>query len=223
MNFLCFPFVRRPTLHALIFFVFVSTACVDVRASDERVDPYLEVAQKRSTRIVEAMSLEAEIAQALIPMIADYYTSVHRADAVVEAASSAMKALSNGDPEMREAAEKTIQKQRDERVRDLYLVFVGRISALLDGVGVEAVKNGITYGRMTRDTGVFRAMLPDLSLEERTQVDAWLWEAREHALCAGSSEMKHWWFDKYRGRINNYLAARGYDLKAAELRLQGGQ
>jgi len=27
-----------------------------------------------------------------------------------------------------------------------------------------------------------------------------------------SSEKKHWWFGKYKGRINNYLSAQGYDI-----------
>jgi hypothetical protein len=30
---------------------------------------------------------------------------------------------------------------------------------------------------------------------------------------AGSSDEKHKWFGKYKGRINNYLSSRGYDLK----------
>ena len=41
----------------------------------------------------------------------------------------------------------------------------------------------------------------------------WLVEAREHAMDAESSEKKHGWFGKYKGRINNYLSAAGYDLK----------
>jgi hypothetical protein len=45
---------------------------------------------------------------------------------------------------------------------------------------------------------------------------AWLVEAREVALTAGSAEEKHRVFGKYKGRINNFLSAAGYDLKAAE-------
>ena len=33
---------------------------------------------------------------------------------------------------------------------------------------------------------------------------------------AGSSEEKHAMFGKYKGRINNYLSAAGYDMKQAE-------
>jgi len=41
---------------------------------------------------------------------------------------------------------------------------------------------------------------------------AWLKEARELAIDAESSKKKHEVFGKYKGRINNYLSARGYDL-----------
>jgi len=42
-----------------------------------------------------------------------------------------------------------------------------------------------------------------------------LLEAREHAMDAESSDKKHAWFGKYKGRINNYLSSEGYDLKKA--------
>ena len=40
----------------------------------------------------------------------------------------------------------------------------------------------------------------------------WLKEAREFAIDAESSKKKHEMFGKYKGRINNYLTKRGYDL-----------
>ena len=39
-------------------------------------------------------------------------------------------------------------------------------------------------------------------------------EAREFAIDASDSKSKHAWFGKYKGRINNWLTARGYDLKS---------
>ena len=43
---------------------------------------------------------------------------------------------------------------------------------------------------------------------------SWLVEAREYEIDAESSDKKHWWFGKYKGRINNYLSAQGYDINA---------
>jgi len=55
-------------------------------------------------------------------------------------------------------------------------------------------------------------MIPSLKEEEKTQILAWLKEGREFALDAESSNKKHEAFGKYKGRINNYLSKRGYDL-----------
>ena len=49
--------------------------------------------------------------------------------------------------------------------------------------------------------------------EEKAQILVWLKEAREYAMDAADSKGKHFWFDKYRGRTNNWLSGRGYDLK----------
>jgi hypothetical protein len=55
-------------------------------------------------------------------------------------------------------------------------------------------------------------MIPSLKEEEKAQILLWLKEARELAVDAESSKKKHEVFGKYKGRINNYLAKRGYDL-----------
>jgi hypothetical protein len=36
---------------------------------------------------------------------------------------------------------------------------------------------------------------------------------------AGTSKEKHAWFGKYKGKINNYLSAEGYNMKLAEKNL----
>ena len=55
-------------------------------------------------------------------------------------------------------------------------------------------------------------MIPTLKDEEKAQILSWLIEARELAIDAESSKKKHEVFGKYKGRINNYLTKRGYDL-----------
>ena len=53
-----------------------------------------------------------------------------------------------------------------------------------------------------------------LKENEKLQILNWLKEAREFAIDASDSKSKHAWFGKYKGRINNWLTARGYDLKS---------
>ena len=55
-------------------------------------------------------------------------------------------------------------------------------------------------------------MIPTLKDFEKKQILAWLKEAREYAMDAENSKMKHEAFGKYKGRINNYLSKQGYDL-----------
>ena len=55
-------------------------------------------------------------------------------------------------------------------------------------------------------------MIPTLTEEEKAQIMTWLKEAREYAVDAESSKKKHEVFGKYKGRINNYLSKRGYNL-----------
>lgn len=47
----------------------------------------------------------------------------------------------------------------------------------------------------------------------KEQILTWLTEAVELAMDAGTSDGKHQIFGKYKGRINNYLSAEGYDLQ----------
>jgi hypothetical protein len=78
---------------------------------------------------------------------------------------------------------------------------------------VELVKDGMTYNVASVTYNAYGDMLPKLTAEQKEQIMKWLKEAREQAMDAESSEKKHWWFGKYKGRINNYLSSLGYDMK----------
>ncbi|MCK7539944.1 MAG: DUF3826 domain-containing protein [Marinilabiliales bacterium] len=78
---------------------------------------------------------------------------------------------------------------------------------------IDQVKDGLTYGVLPITYKGYQDMLPDLTPEQKAKILEWLTEAREHAMDGGSSEEKHAWFGKYKGRINNYLSTQGYDLK----------
>ena len=106
--------------------------------------------------------------------------------------------------------------QEDALYAELYKHHFELASALalyLNEEQIEAVKDGLTYGRLKRDYNAQLEMIPSLTDEEKAQVLIWLKEAREYAMDAADSKGKHFWFDKYRGRTNNWLSARGYDLK----------
>ena len=106
--------------------------------------------------------------------------------------------------------------QEDALYAELYKHHFELASALalyLNEEQIDAVKDGMTYGRLKRDYNAQLEMIPTLKEEEKAQILVWLREAREYAIDAADSKGKHFWFDKYRGRTNNWLSARGYDLK----------
>jgi hypothetical protein len=54
-----------------------------------------------------------------------------------------------------------------------------------------------------------------LTAEEKSQILVFLKDAREEAMDGGSSKEKDTIFKKYKGKINNYLSDRGYDVAQA--------
>ncbi len=106
--------------------------------------------------------------------------------------------------------------QQDALQAELYKHHFELASALalyLTDEQIDAVKDGMTYGRLKRDYQATQDMIPTLSDYEKQQVLIWLKEAREFAMDAANSKAKHGWFGKYKGRINNYLSARGYNIQ----------
>ena len=108
------------------------------------------------------------------------------------------------------------KSQQDALQAELYkhhFELASTLALYLNDEQIEAVKDGMTYGRLKRDYNAQLEMIPTLSDFEKQQILIWLKEAREYAMDAADSKGKHFWFDKYRGRTNNWLSSRGYDLK----------
>ena len=115
---------------------------------------------------------------------------------------------------------KAAKDTADTRLQQLHSEYLSRLSGELSPEQVDQVKDGMTYGVLPLTYGVYLKMYPDLTEEQKQKIKDWLAEARELAMDAGSSQEKHAWFGKYKGRINNYLSAAGYDAKTAERNLK---
>ena len=109
-------------------------------------------------------------------------------------------------------ANKDNADKRDAELYKHHFELASALSVYLNDEQIDAVKDGMTFGRLKRDFNAQLDMIPTLTDEEKAQVLIWLKEAREYAMDAANSKGKHFWFDKYRGRTNNWLSARGYDL-----------
>jgi len=113
-------------------------------------------------------------------------------------------------------SDESASKAEDDRLGKLKQAFFEKLAGELAPGEIEKVKNGLTYNVLPITYGVYQEMLPGLTDEQKQQILAWLTEARDLAITAGSSDKKHECFRKYKGRINNYLSKQGIDMKKAE-------
>jgi len=100
-----------------------------------------------------------------------------------------------------------------EEITSAHSAFLHHLGRHLTGAQVDVVKDGMTYNVANITFKGYQDMLPSLNDTQRTKIWSWLVEAREIAMDAETSEKKHWWFGKYKGRINNYLSSEGFDMK----------
>ena len=108
-------------------------------------------------------------------------------------------------------------KERNAIDAELYkhhFEFAADLANYVNDAQIEAIKDGMTYGVVPKTYTAHLEMIPKLKENEKLQILNWLKEAREFAIDASDSKSKHAWFGKYKGRINNWLTARGYDLKS---------
>ena len=185
----------KKVLYTAILSLFTITASAQVALKTEGQDPqYVETIKGRAQKIVDGLQLtDAQKAENVRNIIANRYFLLNDIHAKYD--------------------KKT---QEDALYAELYKHHFELASALalyLNEEQIDAVKDGMTYGRLKRDYNAQLEMIPTLKEEEKAQILVWLREAREYAIDAADSKGKHFWFDKYRGRSNNWLSSRGYDLK----------
>lgn len=100
----------------------------------------------------------------------------------------------------------------DSKLYRSHFGFIADLSMYLKELDIVKVKDVMTYDVVKVTFEAHCDMIPTLKDEEKQQILAWLIEARELAIDEESSKKKHEVFGKYKGRINNYLTKRGYDL-----------
>ena len=109
-------------------------------------------------------------------------------------------------------ARQRAEERCDSRLYRSHYDMEAALKMYLNDAQIEKVKDVMTFNVVSVTYDAQCDMIPTLTDEEKRQIMAWLKEARELAIDAESSKKKHEVFGKYKGRINNYLSARGYDL-----------
>ncbi len=186
--------MKRKVLFAVSLLFLSMTAHAQVALNTKGQDPaYVETIKGRAQKIVNGLGLtDAQQMENVRNIIANRYFLLNDIHAKYD------------------------KSQQDACYAELYkhhFELASALSLYLTAEQIDAVKDGMTYGRLKRDYNAQLDMIPTLTEEEKLQILVWLKEAREYAMDGSDSKQKHFWFDKYRGRTNNWLSARGYDLK----------
>jgi hypothetical protein len=100
-----------------------------------------------------------------------------------------------------------------KQVKVLHASYIKKLNKEVSADEVDNIKDGMTYRIYPITYIAYQDEIPNLTEEQKSKIKGWLLEARENAIDAESAEKKHAWFGKFKGRINNYLSAQGYDMK----------
>jgi len=175
---------------------------------------------KRADAIVATLHLsDSARASQVAALVAGQYRDLNTLQLERDAKIKAAREQAGATKPAIDAEVTAARAATDAKVAELHRDFLARLATELSPTQIEQVKDGMTYGVLPLTFRVYQEMLPNLTAEQKTQIHAWLVEAREHAMDGFTSEEKHAWFGKYKGRINNYLSAAGIDMKAAEKNL----
>lgn len=211
----------------LAVFAVSEAAAVDLR-SEGRDPEYVSSIVGRSRKIVDKLELaDDSVASQVTNIVANRYFKLND---IYEARDAKIKfAKDSLEGDARKAAVSAAGAEADAALYRCHFEFPADLSIYLTPEQVDAVKDGMTYGVVQVTYDSYQDMIPTLTDEEKAQILAWLIEARELAVDAENSKKKHETFGKYKGRINNYLASRGYDLQTERdawyerVKARGGQ
>ena len=171
---------------------------------------------ERSHKIVSTLEItDSGKFNKIVSLVADQYYNLNKIHDASKASIAAVKGLQLPDEE-KAARIKKEDETKSEKLGKLHKEFISQLKKNLTELQIEKLKNGMTYNVLNVTYTAYLDMLLTLTEEQKKKIYNWLVEARELAMDEGSSDDKHKVFGKYKGRINNYLSAEGYDMKKEE-------
>ena len=204
----------KKVLYAAVLWLLALPLYAQVALKTEGLDTaYVASIMKRSQKIVDGLQLnDAQKAENVRNIIANRYFLLNEIHEACAKKKQYAKDSIQGKGHRQRIME-SAERRRDAELYKHHFELASALALYLNEEQIDAVKDGMTFGRLKRDYNATLEMIPSLTDEEKLQVLIWLKEAREYAMDAADSKGKHFWFDKYRGRTNNWLSNRGYDLK----------
>lgn len=208
--------IRRYTLIMTLVLFGVMAANAQIRQTSSETDKYTQTITERSNKIVATLGITDSMKFIKVRnLLVEQYRSLSSVHDAENARVKEIKAHAGNDKAAANLKIAAIDSTVSAQLNKLHVAYMANLGQELDARQIDKVKNGMTYNIMPITYAAYLDELPELTTLQKAQIMTWLLEAREHAIDAGSSEKKHAWFGKYKGRINNYLSAQGYDMKKA--------
>jgi len=181
-------------------------------------DAYTKAITDRSAKYVVAIGV-TDTTSKKFTKVRDILVGQYRALSTIHDASKAkakeIKTAAGDDKAAANAQIALLDSAKAKQLAEQHNVFLTKLGKELSAEQVEKVKDQMTYNKVAVTYNAYLDELPQLTEEQKGKLKGWLVEAREKAIDAGSSDEKTAIFGKYKGRINNYLSAQGYDMKKA--------
>ena len=201
-----------------ILFSVLFTATVlqaqDNASAAEKEAAYAKNVRARSEKIVSALNLaDAKKAANVTELVATQYIRLNTVYTKRDQEVNEAKQNLATDKAALTAKLKAIEEETTKATKTLHNTYLQELTKELKPEQIEKIKDGMTYNVLNVTYSAYMSMLPNLTDAQKEQIKQWLTEARENAMDAESSEKKHAWFGKYKGRINNYLSSAGYNMK----------
>jgi Spy/CpxP family protein refolding chaperone len=165
-----------------------------------------EQAEAKYTAAIEGRT--ADILKILALTDADKTAKVHD---VIIAQYRALKAWHDENDAKLKASGKDTNAVAQIRasLKTIHDAFLARLSESFTPEQIEQVKDKMTYGKVQFTFAGYLAAYPNLADEHKQKILELLKQAREEAMDGGSAEEKTAVFQRYKGKINNYLSKQG--------------
>ncbi len=201
------------------FLILIAVSGSSVKSQDKVEDEkeaYKQVVTARAAKIVKTLGVtDVKTTTKVTEVIAQQYIDLNTIHDARNAAVKNVKEQNKDNKEKGESDIKKLEAKADKKLARLHKKYIAKLNKNLNAAQVEMVKDGMTYGVLPITYKGYQEMLPNITEEQKKQILVYLTEARERAMDAESSEKKHGWFGKYKGKINNYLSAAGIDMNKA--------
>jgi len=177
---------------------------------------FRKILHDRSAKIVSTLELTDPAKHTcIVELLTEQYFNLNKIHDKSKETIATIKSLQLSDEEKSSRIKKEEEEKRSQ-LSKLHKGFIAKLQKSLPEDQIEKIKDGMTYRVMPVTYTAYYEMIPALTPEQKRKICDWLKEARELAMDEGSSEDKHKVFGKFKGRINNYLSAEGYDMKKEE-------